>query len=209
MITSLLKLIYKFENYLIETIPVKQPLNKIIVASIATLSVLMSVIIIGALIERIKRFEYKSLADASGNKLANFIVYRLTFPGTIIHEFSHAMFAFIAGAKVTKIQCFSTKKNTLGYVTYQSRGSKIQQGFQHSITACAPVVSGLILIPIFVSLMLQSNDTMLKILFGYLAVSIVNHMNMSNLDIKQYIKGIPVLFLITFTASYISLLTIK
>ena len=208
MLTKLFHFIYASEKALLNKIPVEMPCSKLIVASIITLICLLLVIIIGTIIDRIKAFEYKTLAKASGTGLAKLIVYRLTFPGTVIHEFSHAMFAFMSGAKVTKIQCFSIKKDTLGYVEYQARGSKIQQNFQHGVSACAPVISGIILIPIFTTLMISVASIPLKILCGYMILSIVNHMNMSWPDIKQYVKGIPVLFVIIFAISYISLLTI-
>ena len=208
MITTLFDFIYKAETFLLQKIPVAEPLNRLAIASIIALAGILSVILIGSLIDQIKKFEYRSLANASGDNLAKLIVFRLTFPGTVIHEFSHAMFAFITGAKVTKIQCFSIKKNTLGYVTYQTRGSKLQQMTQHGLSACAPVISGLILTPIFFSLMMNTSSMSLKILALYMMVSIVNHMNMSWPDIKQYVKGMPVLFIIIFAISYISLLTI-
>lgn len=208
MITTLFDFIYKAETFLLQKIPVAEPLNRLAIASIIALAGILSVILIGSLIDQIKKFEYRSLANASSDNLAKLIVFRLTFPGTVIHEFSHAMFAFLTGAKVTKIQCFSIKKNTLGYVTYQTRGSKLQQMVQHGLSACAPVISGLILAPMFLSLMFTAEPIMIKILAGYMTISVVNHMNMSWLDVKQYVKGVPIIFLIIFTVSYISLLTI-
>lgn len=209
MLSQGIKYVFSLIHTLTEKIPVKAPFNTLIGVFVLTLIFSLSVIIIGTLIQKLKDLEFESLSNHVGTKFASFIVYRLTFPGTIIHEFAHATFAFITGAKVNKIQCFSLKKDTFGYVEYSTRGSKVQQMMQHSITACAPVVVGIIILPIFIGFIPSSEPIWLKILFIYLSISMFNHMNMSSADIKNYLKGLPVLFMVIFAINYIMFLLIK
>lgn len=209
MLSNGIRYIFSLIHTLTEKLPVNSPYNTLIGVFILTLIFSLSVIIIGFFIQKLKDFEFESLSKHINQKLASFIVFRLTFPGTIIHEFAHATFAFITGAKVNKIQCFSLKKDTFGYVEYTTRGSKVQQMMQHSITACAPVILGLILLPTFIGMVPLVTNTWLKVLFIYLSICMLNHMNMSSTDIKNYLRGLPVLFVVMYAINYIMFLAIK
>ena len=178
------------------------PWNLLLCVFILSLIFCFLVIIFGFLIQKLKDIVYWLLYKRIGPKLAGFICFRLTFPGTVIHEFSHATFAVLSGAKVIKIQCFSTKKDTLGYLEYQPRGRKIQQQIQHSFTSAAPTIVGIILTPIFLDLAINSTAIWMNILFWYLSICMLLHMNMSDLDIKNYFKGLPVIFVLLFIINY-------
>ena len=83
------------------------------------------------------------LIDHSG-KLFLFIANTLTFPGVCYHELSHALFAFITGAKIKKIVLYHKQKDTLGSVEMIPRGPLPLKWLQLSFSACAPVITGLI-----------------------------------------------------------------
>ena len=186
-------------------IPIREPWNKFLMAFVMTVVLSLLVIIIGFIIQQVKNFFFNLFSNHVGDTFAKIICFRLTFPGTVIHEFSHALFGFLTGAKINKIQCFSLKKDTLGYVEYTAQGSAVHRMLQHSFASCAPVIMGLICCPLFVSLAIGVTGLGLKILFWYLAVSVLLHMNMSSVDIKNYFKGYPVVFLILFAGLYLSI----
>lgn len=134
----------------------------------------------------------KLLSKTFGIKAARFICNRLTFPGIIIHELSHALFAIIFGAKVTKIKLLTLRDNDrLGWIEYTPMGNKWEQGLQHVFSACAPTVVGMIL---ELLLYYTISKGFIKghgwiILVIYIMVSIGDHMSMSRQDIKNYIRG--------------------
>ena len=202
MLTQIIKSLISITRTCTEQWNMKEPLNTFICVFFLTLFCSFLVLIIGFLIQHIKQFIYGLFAKNVGEGWAKFICFRLTFPGTIIHEMSHATFAFLTGAKVNKIQCFSIKKDTLGYVEYTPQGNLLHQMLQHSVASCAPVLSGIVLTPIFASLALNSTNIPLTILFWYLAICVLLHMNMSDVDIKNYFKGYPILFIILYCINY-------
>lgn len=150
----------------------------------------MSFIIIGAAVSICERILFKVLSGLLGIKAAYFMLVYLTFPGTIIHELSHALFGVITGAKITEIVFFE-KPSTgrLGHVSFIARGSSIARAIQFSLISCAPVVIGLVLSNIFYFRMLGAEYLSTKLILGYLIFSIICHMSMSTTDIKQYVKG--------------------
>ena len=76
---------------------------------------------------------------------ANLINY-ITFVGVMHHELSHALLAFLSGAKVTEIKLFRIHHNdgALGYVAYAPRGNFILQSIQKVVTSIAPIICGFI-----------------------------------------------------------------
>ncbi|MCR5128631.1 MAG: hypothetical protein K6B69_11090 [Lachnospiraceae bacterium] len=139
-----------------------------------------------------------SLINPSG-KLFLFVANTLTFPGVCYHELSHALFAFITGAKVKKIVLYHKEGNHLGYVEMIPRGPLPLKWMQMSFSACAPVITGLIgecvILWVFATLTLP---TWGYILCGFFFFCLLLHMEMSGADIKGYLKGIPFLFLLFF-----------
>ena len=141
------------------------------------------------------------LIDHSG-KLFLFIANTLTFPGVCYHELSHALFAFITGAKIKKIVLYHKQKDTLGSVEMIPRGPLPLKWLQLSFSACAPVITGLIGETIILySFKIGTLPVWAYILLGFLFFCILLHMDMSGADIKGYLKGIPFFFLLFFLAA--------
>ena len=173
-----------------------------------TLIITMSVIIIGFIIGRIELCQLKLLSDKTGSKIASFICNRCTFPGTIIHELAHALFAVLTGAKVLKIKCFEMfAHGRLGHVDFALRGNKIKQMFQLSFISCAPVVVGMFLEYILIKVVFTYDLSIwIQILLWYLIISVADHTSMSSVDIKNYVKGLvlvfPVIMIIMLAVKY-------
>lgn len=176
----------------------------VILGILMSIIIICSVIIIGAIVNKLEQLEMQLLSSRFGFSFANICCNYLTFPGVIIHELSHALFGSLAGAKIIEIKCFEFGQNgRLGHVTYRLRGNPIQQALQHSLCACAPVITG-ILIEGGILYVLNGNADLvfgLKILLIYLFISVFNHMSMSKEDIKNYCKGLWVILPIAFILS--------
>ena len=182
----------------------------ILVSFTLTFIITGSVIIIGYLMNQFEQWQMKLLSKVFGQRFANFICNKLTFIGTIIHECSHALFVVLTGAKLLRIKCITLfNKTELGYVEFKTRGRKPMQMIQLSLVSCAPVVMGLILNSIFITLLLTNTYSLWITVIGwYLVVSIFDHMSMSMVDITNYCKGLlfiaPCLFTIFMFLQYIS-----
>ena len=128
-----------------------------------------------------------------------FVANRLTFLGVIFHELSHAAFAFITGAKVTKISLYHMQGGRLGYVKYKTRGPVFLRAIQMSLSSVAPVITGLIAeFYIFYFLYTMNFSKPVIALLIYLFISVLFHMDMSHADLINYFKGIPCCFIILF-----------
>ena len=142
-----------------------------------------------------------SLINKNG-KLYLFVVNTLTFPGVWYHELSHALFAFLSGAKVDKIKLYEKKDGHLGYVIYTPRGKWVSRSMQLCMASCAPVVMGMLADAAIIWLIYAVTlPVWAYILLGYLAVSILIHMDMSGADLKSYLKGCPFFFLFVMVIS--------
>lgn len=136
--------------------------------------------------------------DRSG-KLFLFVANTLTFPGVCYHELSHALFAFLTGAKIKKIVLYRKEKNHLGYVELIPRGPLPLRWLQLSFSACAPVITGLLgecaLLYVLYYLTLP---VWADLLLGFLSFCILLHMDMSGADFKGYLKGVFFFFILFF-----------
>lgn len=126
---------------------------------------------------------------------ANLINY-ITFVGVMHHELSHALLAFLSGAKVTEIKLFRIHHNdgALGYVAYAPRGNFILQSIQKVVTSIAPIICGFIscsLLFLYVQ-PLTTGNIGYTILFYYVFISIILHMSLSKQDIKVMKGGLLV-----------------
>lgn len=172
-----------------------------LVASLIFVLVILSVVpIIGIVMNRIELIQMKFLSKLFGTKIAEFICNRLLFMGTVVHELSHALFAFLSGAVVTKIRCFTLfSKDTLGYVMFSTKGNAFKRSFQLAFTSCAPTVTGCLLIMLLTYLFRNPNtSTLYKVVIVYLGLSIADHMSMSPVDTKNYLKGCMCIFVVFF-----------
>lgn len=166
--------------------------KNVIVSFVLTIAITFSVIVVGYIMNQFEKWQMKLLSKVFGDGLSNFICNRLTFVGTMIHECSHALFAVLTGAKVTKIKCFTLfNKNELGYVEFSTRGCKLLQMLQLALVSCAPVITGLPLITVLISVLVTHSYPIIVMIIGwYLVVSILDHMSMSMVDISNYCRGL-------------------
>lgn len=121
-----------------------------------------------------------------------------TYIGTVIHELSHATFALLTGAKVTKITLIP-QGTTLGSVEYTPRGNKFFQGIQQSLSAVAPTLVGtLLLVLMFTKVHPLLTEAWHYVLFYYLALSILFHMDLSLTDLRNFFAGFLPFLALTF-----------
>ena len=128
----------------------------------------------------------------------------LTFPGVMIHEISHALFAKLSGAKVCAVHLYKPDGGSLGSVDIQPKGGAFACAIQMAVSSCAPVITGLMSEIILVYVIKNKNLSLIATIgLIYLAVSIFAHMDMSLVDVKNYIMGIVVIYPIIFVFSVI------
>lgn len=174
-----------------------EPLKTILIAAAMSIITCVSVIIIGAGIEAFQRLELKILTKFVSPKAAIFIEDRLTFPGTMLHEIAHALIAWLTGVIVQKIKLLTFfDAHRLGYVYFCPRGNRVQQYFQLSVVSCAPVLLGMTELNVlhYINTHVLLMPLYMRILIIYLFISILNHMTMSTADIKNYCRGLIVVF---------------
>lgn len=153
--------------------------------------VMGSVVIVGTAIERLDTFLTTAMAEATGRRIALFVINRVMFIGTVFHELSHALFAVATGAKVRKIRCFTLfSKDMLGYVEFIPQGGKLKKSLQTSLTSCAPVLTGFVTVPFFYHVGTAPGLSLLmRLICFYTSLSILCHMSMSVEDLQLYGKG--------------------
>lgn len=170
------------------------------VSGILTLIAIFFVIIVGAIMNLIERLQLNLLTKILGIGPALFICNYFTIAGTIIHECAHALFAICSGAKVKEISFLDLKGDSLGHVTYVVRGPFFMKAIQHSLCACAPVFVGLVCELIIINQIFYENYPIWgQVILWYLAISVIDHMSMSPIDIIHYFQGIWAVIPIVFT----------
>ena len=125
-------------------------------------------------------------------------------PGVVVHELSHTIAAIITLAHIDKVELYkkSDKDSTLGGVEFTTSGGIILSCLQLTVLACAPVITGLEAVYGYYFLITTYElNIFVLILLTYLVICIIIHMTMSPQDIKLYIRGIPLFFLIFFVLS--------
>ena len=180
-----------------EGLGVSQPfLLHLITGATFTRGLVLLVVVIGRLIDMYEVGCMKLLTKVCSVKLATFICDRLTFPGVIIHELAHALFIWAAGGKIHKVRLLSLGLDgRLGFVEFTPRGSKLQISCQLAFGSCAPVLVGILLETVFMySIFNIDMPTWGYVLLWYMAISVLNHMSMSREDMKNYFKGLVVIF---------------
>ena len=181
----------------------------LIVSVITTIVIMSSVIVIGFIVDKFEALQYKFLARVFSKKTAFRICNYLTFPGVMIHELSHALVAWFTGAKVTELRLLEPASNgRLGHVSFSTRGPKSRQSVQLSFTSCAPVITGMILVPTFFKVIFRHSLGIGWVcFFWYMLVSVADHMSMSEADVKNYLRGIvrliPIIFGFSLFVTYL------
>lgn len=172
----------------------------VVISFIYTFILLSIFLLIGYLINKLEQLQLNILAKTTGSKIAYFLCNRATFVGTVIHELSHAAFVILTGGRLIKVKLLEVSNNgTLGHVDFALCGPKWKQKCQLSIISCAPVFVGLFLNYILIKLVFfYSLGFWIELMLWYFIISILDHMSMSNVDIKNYLKGMIVVFPMTF-----------
>lgn len=187
-----------------DSITYTEPIKTYILCTIYAILFMVSIIIIGHIANILERYQIRLLSKFLGNKAANIICNRLTFPGIVVHELSHAAFASIFGAKVTKIKLISLRNDgRLGWIEYQTRGKKILQGLQHSWSACAPTLVGLFLEYLMYVSFIGTTNVYVRTILMYFMISVADHMSMSKQDIINYIRGSWAMFIVLWALIFI------
>ncbi len=164
-----------------------------------------SIPILGIISEYFNRFLRSILKKLTGAKFTNVFCNYITFPGTVHHELSHALLAFLTGAKVDRISLFKPDGDSLGCVEFHNRGFSALRAMQNSLSAIAPVLCGIVTESIIIYVLVSCGLPIpAVILLIYLFISIILHMRMSPADIKIMWKGIPVIFLIILVIVFIT-----
>ena len=155
-------------------------------------------VVLGLIIHFLDSFLTDLIARVTNSAVAFIIRNYLTYPGTIHHELSHALFVLITGAKLEKINLIP-KGTMLGSVEFRTRGNFIQKSIQLSLSAIAPVICGATsLILMIYAVLPHCREVWHYILFIYIFISIFFHMTMSTQDIVNFLKGFPICLLILF-----------
>ena len=171
---------------------IKQPFGLLLLSSLITVFVFLIIPFVGYIFDKIEAWEMRGMSRIIPDKVTIFFANRLTIFGTIVHEISHAVFAHLTGAKVTKISVFDIFKNgMLGHVEYYETGNKVQRSFQSTLTACAPIIGGSIMLFILVTILRSFCYSFWHYaLVIFLIISVVNHLSMSPQDIFIYKRGL-------------------
>ena len=144
------------------------------------------------------------IALVAGSGSAMLIESYLTYPGVVYHELSHALFALVTGARVTKI---SLKRRPapdgqgyiLGSVQYIPRGGRVLQSFQLLLTGLAPSITGLAgMAAIATFAFPRCSATWHWVIWIYLFVCLLLHSGLSRQDLKGVWAGAPIVVLILF-----------
>lgn len=180
-------------------------MGRLVHALVSTSEIILIIILIGVVInmlsDKITQFLYKHF----GKFITILVMNYITFIGVIHHELAHAIFAFLTGAKVIKVQLFSVNKNTLGQVLYVTRGNAITKSIQDTLASVAPVIAGM-LSEYYLYRLLTTYDVSgaLKLVIYYIMVSILCHMRMSKQDLRMFLRGLPIFCLVMFVIIYIT-----
>lgn len=182
--------------------------SRLLTAFLITALIFLSVIIIGWAINKLENLQIRFLSKIVKRETAVNICNYATFPGVCLHELAHAVMAWLTGAKVVEICFFALGDDgRLGYVSYAPRGSKLQQKFQIAATSCAPVLFGLQFLILLVFLLCTVQLPWYSYIAGwYVAISVLDHMSMSSVDIKCYVKSMFIFLPLIFIISYVIIL---
>ena len=167
------------------------------------------VIVVGFAIQMIGEAIATLLGIVADPWLAYGLINYLTIPGVVLHELSHAFFAYVTGAKVIEVAPFKKDENSLGHVYFRNKGNKLLVSLQNIFISSAPMlIGGIIVYGCYCALfVLPASLLWLKIIVAYIGISMFFHMTMSLADIKVFVRGIPLFMCILFILTVILRLT--
>ena len=168
----------------------------LLVSFIMSCIFVLFVVVIGRIIDIIDIFLMVWLSRLFSQKIASFLMNRLTFVGTVFHELAHAILVWLTGAKIVKVKLFEfSSDGRLGHVEFALRGPKWKQLLQLALGSCAPVLFGVCAEYILIrTVIFHELDLKIRILLWYFIISIFLHMSMSKEDLKHYLHGLLVVF---------------
>lgn len=173
--------------------------NIFVLALVKAVLVPLCVLLLGLVIETITQIILQLLALFVGRHTAWLIVNRVLFIGTVHHELAHALFAFLSGAKVTRIVPIRFHGKELGQVDFIPRGNIVFRSLQQTLSAIAPVICGCATLSLLYFAVLPLCRLLWQQIIVYaVGGSILLHMNMSSQDMKVAWKGLPICVLILF-----------
>ena len=178
----------------------------LVASGIVTFIVIFSVIIIGAIANKIEQWQMRFLGRFFKPKTVMFMCNYLTCVGTVLHELAHATMGWMMGAEITGIRVLEINREDgrLGHVNFKTKGKKLQQKYQIVFISCAPVISGCLLVYLLFKAVLYGGlDIGWRLVGWYYIISIIDHMSMSSVDIKNYVKGIFHVAVVVFFAAWL------
>ncbi len=189
MINDVLDEIFKTFSFL--------PDNIFVRAGVETLLVILLLFAAGVIINGVSGMIVRIIAALIGGRASYVFRNYLTWPGTVHHELSHALLAFLTGAKVTGISLIPHGQ-ALGQVEYRPRGGRVLKAVQMSLSSTAPILCGMITETLLIVRVLPQCDVWWKqVLSAYFAVSIFLHMTLSREDMINLLNGIiPTIFVL-------------
>lgn len=165
------------------------PNNPFVQAAMGTALFFSVILALGAVASALSIIINLVLARAIGSVPAFISMNYLTWPGTVFHELSHALFIVLTGAKITHFSVLP-KGRTLGRVEFVSRGGLFARSLQLSLSAVAPVICGAAAEILIFVLFPLCGAAWQRALLIYLAISILLHATLSSQDIKNFWRGL-------------------
>lgn len=163
----------------------------------------VGILLVGVVMEWVAQAITAGISLITGPIIAFGIRTYATYIGTVIHEFSHAVFALLTGAKVNKITLVP-HGTTLGSVEFTPRGNRFFRGLQQSLSAVAPTLVGTTsLFLLFTKVHPLLTETWHYVLFYYLALSILFHMDLSLADLRNFLEGFGPFLLLSLVGSLV------
>lgn len=160
------------------------------ISAILTVAAILAPVVVGLLLFALERLQVAVLKGINYD-FAYFFVNFLTFPGTFVHEMAHLCFAVITGAEVHEICMFENEDGRLGHISYSVRGPWFMRAVQHSLTAVAPTIVGLVLGVVLLRVIFAGGLSLwANIGLWYLVISLVDHSTMSDVDLEHYFQGV-------------------
>lgn len=169
------------------------------VSVVLTVLVIIVPVVVGIMLSSLKRLEIKMIAVLSLS-LVRFFMRYATFPGIVIHELSHLIFAIITGAEVRDVCFLEDENGRVGHVTTHSRGPWFIVAIQYTLIAIAPVIVGLALGFLLLRYIFAEQHSLgMNIGLWYLIICLINHSTMSKSDIEGYFRGVWIFVVPLFT----------
>ena len=118
--------------------------NQIITAISNTAAVILVIIYFGLFIHFIQFLINLLFSKMIGPDATYIFLNKITFIGVIHHELSHALLAFITGAKIVQVKLFKydEEDGSLGQVVFYPRGPLLLRCIQDLFSSIAPTLCG-------------------------------------------------------------------